>query len=52
MNLNQILGAHPDLGLSSSWLSVITLHHQYAEGYPDKNGSEDGAILVFVPGKP
>ena len=32
--------------------AVITLHHQYAQGYPDKKGYTDGTILVFVPGKP
>ena len=32
--------------------AVITLHHKYAAGYPDKNGVKDGTILAFVPGKP
>ena len=32
--------------------AVITLHHDYAEGYPDKRTPIDGTMLVFVPDKP
>ena len=32
--------------------AVITLHHQYATGYPDKIKPIEGTILAFVPGKP
>ena len=30
--------------------AVITLHHQDAQGYPNKKGHTDGTILVLVPG--
>ena len=32
--------------------TIVTLHHQYATGYPDQNTPIEGTILVFVPGKP
>ena len=32
--------------------AIVTMHHQYPNGYPDQNSPIEGTILVFVPGKP